>query len=286
MLQTTQPQRFDNMTVDMKKHYIDLKFKDPTNNLRMRYRDSHGKGPPIILLHGGGFTGPINWGKHYEYLSNKFRVISPDHRGHGDTNNPRGTFGTFKQLADDMAVFIKQMGFERPVIMGHSSGAATSLHLSIYYPELLSKQILIGIHPNMGVSEKHKQGLKDVYGNKDYRLPPTKWQLIKHDYRLALWSWTMHSKVNWSELIRTAWPMWAAKWDLSKSDYALVKCPTLVVWGQDEDFGSNEDHQMLQDLIPDAKGIMVARGVDNKKVPHIFVSESPKKLQKVIHDFL
>ena len=29
----------------------------------MRYRDSHGKGIPIILLHGGGFTGPINWDK-------------------------------------------------------------------------------------------------------------------------------------------------------------------------------------------------------------------------------
>lgn len=274
------------MTVKMHKHFINLRFDDPSDNFRMCYMDSHGSKPIILLLHGGGFTGPINWDQHYDYLHNNFRIISPDHRGHGRTNNPRATFGTFKNLADDMSVFIQQMSIKPVFIMGHSSGAATSLYLSIYYPELVSKQILIGIHPNMGVSKKHTDGLKNVYGSKDHRLPPTKWQLIRHNYKLAAWSWTMHHKVNWYELIRTAWPMWALKWDISQNDYQSITCPTLVVWGEDEDFGSDEDHRLLQQLIPASKGVLVKRGPDNKPVPHIFVSEQPKKLQHAIKDFI
>lgn len=63
------------MKINMKKDYIGLKFEDSSNNFRMCYIDSYGKGTPIILLHGGGFTGPINWDKHYEYLSKKLYII-------------------------------------------------------------------------------------------------------------------------------------------------------------------------------------------------------------------
>ena len=281
----------------IKESYIDLKFSDPSNNLRMFYREIGNKDAPVLLLlHGGGVTGKENWEpliklNNYD-LAKNFRIVMPDHRGHGKTNNPRGTFMTYKELADDMAMFIEEMSLERPTITGHSSGAVTSLHLSIFYPQLVGKQILVGAHPNLGVSKAHKEGLKKVYGTRDYRLPPTKWQLIRHKPELALWCWWIHTGVNWYELIRTAWPMWAAAFDLKRCDqgkecdYQRVKCPTLVVWGQDEDFGSCADHQLLQDWIPRAQGKLVERNPADKPVSHLFVIEQPDKLRNAILPFL
>ena len=281
----------------MKQAYIDLKFSDASNDLRMFYREIGESGAPaLLLLHGGGVTGAENWEpfvKLNDYaLSNNYRIVMPDHRGHGKTNNPRGTFMTYKELADDMAVFIQQMGLEHATIMGHSSGALTSLHLSIFYPQLVGRQILVGAHPNFAISEAHKSGLMNVYGTPDFRLPPTKWQLVRHDPKLAIWSWWLHSAVNWHKLIRSAWPMWAGELDLKRCDnddncdYQRVKCPTLVVWGQDEDFGSFDDHKLLADWIPNSQSVFVQRKPDGKAVTHIFVIEQPERLLEAVEPFL
>ena len=55
------------------------------------YYEEHGRGEePLILVHGGLITGMTNWGPSIPDFEEHFRVIVPDSRGHGRTQNPTG----------------------------------------------------------------------------------------------------------------------------------------------------------------------------------------------------
>src|SRR5215207_1472859 len=45
----------------------------------------HGDGPPMLVLHGAGGAGP--WRPYLERLSERFRVILPDHPGFGASDS-------------------------------------------------------------------------------------------------------------------------------------------------------------------------------------------------------
>jgi alpha/beta hydrolase fold len=69
---------------------------DPTtgtveaNGLTIVYEEQ-GQGPPVVLLHGGSLT-HRSWQWFAPEAATKYRVIAPDSRGHGQTDNPAGTF--------------------------------------------------------------------------------------------------------------------------------------------------------------------------------------------------
>jgi len=253
------------------------------NGMRFFYRETGSPDKPLLILfHGGGLTGYVNWSKHYEPLSEHFHIISPDHRGHGKTSNPGGKFTTYGQLAWDMIGFLKALRFDKqkPNVMGHSSGAMIALHMSVYEPELFSRQVLIGIHPYLGVSEFYKRGIEKYYSTPDYRNPPTKWAFITKYPLDAISLWWSHHTYNWHDLITRAWPMWIKPLELEKSDYKKIKCPTLVITGTRDEFG--EEHE-AKDL---AKWIKGAEFIPLDGEKHMFVVTNPKLLRENVLPFL
>jgi 3-oxoadipate enol-lactonase len=81
-------------------------------------------GPPgaaaVMLLHGLGATGRLNWGPCYRPLSNDFRVLSVDHRGHGSGLRTRRF--RLEQCADDAAAIARSRGLQRFIAVGYSMG--------------------------------------------------------------------------------------------------------------------------------------------------------------------
>lgn len=57
------------------------------NGIKIHYVEE-GEGPPLLLIHGGGLTAK-SWQGLAKEASRYFRVIMPDSRGHGLTNNPQ-----------------------------------------------------------------------------------------------------------------------------------------------------------------------------------------------------
>ncbi len=113
------------------------------NGLRIHYED-HGAGAPVVLLHGGLVTGHLMWSNHVPALARNHRVLVPDSRGHGRTDNPEGRLG-YDLMADDCAAFIEALGLDRPVVVGYSDGAQTALELGIRHPERIAGQVLGGV---------------------------------------------------------------------------------------------------------------------------------------------
>jgi pimeloyl-ACP methyl ester carboxylesterase len=65
------------------------------------YYEEQGSGIPIVLVH-GGLTSSARWAPTVPSLADAFRVITPDSRGHGNSDNPSGEL-SYPQLADDLA---------------------------------------------------------------------------------------------------------------------------------------------------------------------------------------
>lgn len=76
--------------------------------------------PAVILLHGLGATGALNWDPFLELLNERFRVVALDHRGHG-----RGLSSdsfTLEHCADDAVALLDELGIERAIFVGYSMG--------------------------------------------------------------------------------------------------------------------------------------------------------------------
>jgi pimeloyl-ACP methyl ester carboxylesterase len=96
------------------------------NGIDLAY-DTHGTGPDLVLVH--GFTGSsLDWADVVEPLSHDHRVITFDHRGHGEsTNTGDPSTYTFDQLVADFAAFVDGLGLERFDLLGHSMGGIVAM---------------------------------------------------------------------------------------------------------------------------------------------------------------
>ncbi len=99
--------------------------------LRIFYRDE-GQGQPLVLLH-GGLTTSDSWKGQIETLAERYRVLAPDTRGHGGTDNPAGQLN-YAQMADDVVAFCQALDIERPLIVGYSDGGQSALEIGLRHP--------------------------------------------------------------------------------------------------------------------------------------------------------
>lgn len=116
-------------------HYTEV------GDLNMYYVES-GSGRPLVMVHGGTVANSM-WDPIVPMLETHFRVIRPDNRGHGRTNNPRGEL-TYPQMADDIAALCRALDLEKPLIFGFSDGGQIALEIGMRYPELAQALVIGG----------------------------------------------------------------------------------------------------------------------------------------------
>jgi 3-oxoadipate enol-lactonase len=104
------------------------------NQIKMFYEDQ-GRGLPVVLLHGYPLDHTI-WGEVVKRLSSQARLITPDLRGHGQTEAPPEVY-TMRRMADDVAALMDQLEIQQAVLVGHSMGGYASLAFSLAYPDRL-----------------------------------------------------------------------------------------------------------------------------------------------------
>jgi pimeloyl-ACP methyl ester carboxylesterase len=88
-------------------------------DIRLCY-DDEGEGLAVLLLHGFPL-GRWMWDAPRAALRDRYRVIAPDLRGHGDSEVPPGPYA-MDLLADDAARLLDELRVERAVVGGLSMG--------------------------------------------------------------------------------------------------------------------------------------------------------------------
>lgn len=92
-----------------------------SDGAEMTYR-IRGEGPPLILLHGWSQSGAM-FQYQLEDFSDRFTVVVPDFRGHGESPTPSGGL-RMARLAVDVSELMAHLRFDRVHMLGWSMGVS------------------------------------------------------------------------------------------------------------------------------------------------------------------
>ena len=120
-----------------------------------------GSGTPLVLLHGFPFSSAI-WREQIARLSDQYRVITPDLRGHGRSPVTDDVY-TMELLAADVIALLDTLDIAQAVIIGHSMGGYVALALGRIAPERLLALGLVGSQaaPDTELARKKRFDLCD-----------------------------------------------------------------------------------------------------------------------------
>ncbi len=96
--------------------------------------------PPTVVLHGALQTseGMANLASH---LARRGRVIVPDLRGRGETDQPENGYDP-STMATDVARMVEALELDRPVVIGRLHGGLVAYHLAAEHPGAVSGLII------------------------------------------------------------------------------------------------------------------------------------------------
>lgn len=108
--------------------------------VRMWYEE-WGTGKPLVLLHGGAVDSRF-FAPNVARLAERFRVVTPDARGHGRTPDVEGPF-THELLAQDLVAFLQKVIDGPAHLVGHGEGAVVAMYVALRRPDLVDQLVAI-----------------------------------------------------------------------------------------------------------------------------------------------
>jgi pimeloyl-ACP methyl ester carboxylesterase len=113
------------------------------DGVRLHYIES-GKGPPVLLLHGNVVTAEdFQTSGVLDLLAARHRVIAFDRPGFGYSDRPHGSAWSARAQAELLRNALVILGVNRPVVLGHSWGAAVALALALNHPDAVRGLVLL-----------------------------------------------------------------------------------------------------------------------------------------------
>ncbi len=103
----------------------------------------NGQGEPLILLHSGGMSG-AEWTPHLPLFARCFRVIVPDHLGHGRSPMIAARL-TVADMGRAVLNVMDELQLPAAHLVGSSMGGAVALWLTVHAPERVSRLVLYRI---------------------------------------------------------------------------------------------------------------------------------------------
>lgn len=262
--------------------------------LRLHYLEwGQPEAPPIVLLHGGGQSAHT-WQRVAGRLRNRYHLIAPDARGHGDSDWAPDRDYTLAAMREDLHGLTSQLGIEQFVLTGMSLGGMAALAYAGTYGETLRGLVVIDIAPDVqregrerivgfmrgresfdslddAVAYAHSfnprrspEALRRTLPRNLKELPDGRWR----------WKWdpaflpdgeNTESRLGLEDL-------WAAA--------ARVPCPALVVHGTESDILNQETGERLASVLPHGRYVSVSGS------GHSVQGDNPHSLSDAIEQLL
>lgn len=138
------------MLGDLTLHYLDL-----------------GSGYPLILIHGMGSAHTV-WDGLLSILSENYRVIALDLRGHGMSSKTPGPY-SIELFSHDLYQFLESLNIDQAHFIGHSMGGSIILEMALTHPEKIHSLTLISSFASVDLHlEKTLKDLKNILCHEGY----------------------------------------------------------------------------------------------------------------------
>lgn len=240
------------------------------------YYEVHGQGPDLLLLHAGSLSADM-WRPYLAAFAEHYRVIAPDMRGHGRSDNPKGAM-SYRQLADEMAAFMLALGLHKPLVAGFSDGGQVALEIGMRYPDRVQALILGGVL--FKFTEPLRAFVRNAVGDEQSPEVDTA-RLARNHPDWAAWLDEIYGPGNWKPLLTHLKQMWLTPLNYTPEDFAQVGAPTLVLIGDRDELVPVEEAAEMYRLLPTAE-LAVIPGADHAA----FFSPKVASFQALMLDFL
>lgn len=238
------------------------------------YYEAVGEGPPLLLTHGFAATSRM-WEEQRQALSNAYRVITWDMRGHGRTlASGEQTDFSREATVSDIRALLDELGHPDAVIGGHSLGGYMSLAFQHAHPERVRALVIIDTGP----------GYKNAAARAEWNEMALAMGSRLERRGLATLR-EMSKEMDPSEHISADGLVAAARGMLPQSDSDVIlslptiHAPTLVIVGQkDRDYLGAADYMTAK--IPGAHKVVI------ENAGHAVNLHQPQRFNQAVRGFL
>ena len=250
------------------------KYQTLPDGAHLGYVDE-GCGPPLVMMHGWTGTAHRHFGMMIEQLRSDYRVIAPDLRGYGTSSPPFRDFpANFLQRdADDVAFLLEALNCKQVTVLGFSDGGESALLMAADMPKLVAGLVAWG---TFGVESPIWQTFFESL------LPLEKWEPDLAEWREEIVS--DHGIEQLAPMItgrlKASQVTLAAGGDIGLSRACLIACPTLLIYGENEERSHAKEVAQLVAKIPNCRLEIIADS------DHLIQKEQPERFIRVVRSFL
>ena len=254
-----------------------------------------GRGPPVLMLHGGGLSGCL-WAQLLNVLQDSNRAFAPDLPGNGLTYRIDFHGLIFRTTAETLVrETMDALDLQNAILIGNSMGGYFALVFALAHPDRVTKLVLIG----------------EPAGSS----PPSQWRTLAASQKMKIGEYVSmdETRHDWGHVIvahiervstelmeadnaATNLPGYASSWNsmidelLSEKDLGLsyglrpelkdLWPTTLFIWGNKDFFGPPSEGQEMAALAPHARCEVVA------DAGHEVWIDQPQRCAELVSSFI
>lgn len=261
------------------------------NGIFMNYEVA-GSGKWLLLIHGMGDNLGA-WYNQVPVFSQRYRVLTYDVRGHGQTEAPEGEYST-DVWAQDLHGLLGALEIERAYVLGYSMGGMVAVNLALQHPEMVEALILansggarrptmseeqmrqMAEQRRMRMERVEREGLAATMDESTAMMfspgfPERNKEAFERYKAVRL----KNDPQSYLRMMRSMGTMFGgAPPDLSK-----IQCPTLIIGGEHDGLMGAEGAKATQQAIAGSQLKIMPTG-------HASAIEQPEEFNKAVMDFL
>ena len=288
------PRALDWQTHAARLHHADRSRFAELDGVRIHYQEAGERAAPVLVLIHGFLASNFIWRDVLVPLAERgFRVVAPDLVGFGFSDKPADGEYTIEAQARTVVRLLDELQIARATLVGSSYGGAVSAVVALDYPERVERLVLVGAVCNDNLKQHPVLRLVATPAVGDLLSPAL--LDLRYLLRRKLFSRRVALAERLSEDQRIAGrhlPLRAAdtqramlstlrRWSATRVEREahLIRQPTLIIWGAQDEDTPLHDGETLGRLIPDARLVVYP------DAGHLPQEERPQEFTAAVAEF-
>jgi pimeloyl-ACP methyl ester carboxylesterase len=279
------------LDIDWQKHLRSA----TVHGARVNYVDI-GEGPPLVFIHGLAGCWQ-NWLENIPEFARSRRVVALDLSGFGESELPQEDISIpgYGRFVD---AFLGQIGVERAALVGNSMGGFIAAETAISHPSRVEKLALVSAAGGPALRERNSANEARLMRAARLFAPIAAAAIARREHlirrprlrAMILWKIARHPQLIEPELCYEV-ASGAGKPGFLDALNAILQydfehrvpeiaCPTLIIWGRNDEIVPVEDAYEYERLIPGARKVIF------EDTGHVPMVERPARFNELLTEFL